>query len=391
MSISAQADCNDIVLQLSGEKYIRLKNLYSYVFLAIDGQKNVSELLKALPAIDTNEFSTILGTFFDFGIIYFSDEKLKSKEEYSLVPAESRVVDSFALQFKKRIEFNKGVISLKIFEASNMEYIFNKTFGKINFIWLQRIFFFLLLIFPLAFFRLLTTENISPLFHIDSGHVVIFITGIILTTFIHEISHAICMFYEGGVPGYFGIIWIYGNPGFFLDTSNAWLLSPPQRRRIALSGLASNIVISTIFTIFSLLNPTSGHLIDFQFLAVYNAVIALVNFFPFVKLDGYLYLLAKLDISYLREKSIDVFVSRIANRNFGKNKNISRWLYLYGFGSFYSPFLLWAFGVAYSARAINDGLLGKDSMNYFIFLLVILFMASVKLAVEVRRKFVNLS
>ncbi|MBP2708346.1 hypothetical protein JOL79_31665 [Microbispora sp. RL4-1S] len=135
---------------------------------------------------------------------------------------------------------------------------------------------------------------------------------------LHEMTHAAVLSHHGGRPSRMGLMLFYLTPAFFCDVSDGWRLPRNQQRvATALAGVACQAVIGGLAAVAALLTH-GGTLRDALLLvAVSSYVAGIVNLVPFAKLDGYLALMSHLDISHLRDRSMDDARRSIARVLFG--------------------------------------------------------------------------
>ncbi|MFD9636162.1 daptide biosynthesis intramembrane metalloprotease [Streptomyces violascens] len=121
---------------------------------------------------------------------------------------------------------------------------------------------------------------------------------------LHEFGHATALAYFGGRPRRMGVMLFYFFPAFFCDVSAGWKLSDRGHRvRVALSGVTVNAAVAAGAAIVAALK--GGEAAQFWWLlTVYNLISTAFNLLPFVKLDGYLALMGRVDVPFLRNKAI---------------------------------------------------------------------------------------
>nr|WP_281450851.1 daptide biosynthesis intramembrane metalloprotease [Paenarthrobacter nitroguajacolicus] len=126
------------------------------------------------------------------------------------------------------------------------------------------------------------------------------------STLLHEIGHGAALAYCGGKPRRIGIMLFYLSPAFFCDVTDGWrLASRKQRVMVALAGPLVHLALGSIALCGQgFLGPSA--LKDGTLLyGVLCFAVAVLNLFPFIKLDGYVALMAALDTPHLRRKSLD--------------------------------------------------------------------------------------
>uniref|UniRef100_A0AAU2UW70 Peptide zinc metalloprotease protein n=1 Tax=Streptomyces sp. NBC_00003 TaxID=2903608 RepID=A0AAU2UW70_9ACTN len=121
---------------------------------------------------------------------------------------------------------------------------------------------------------------------------------------VHELGHATALARFGGRPRRIGVMLFYLVPAFFCDVSAGWKLADRgQRVRVALSGVVVNAGVAAAAAIAAALSE--GETAAFWWLLTcYNVISTVFNLLPFVKLDGYLALMGRVDVPFLRDKAI---------------------------------------------------------------------------------------
>ena len=153
-------------------------------------------------------------------------------------------------------------------------------------------------------------------------------------TVIHELAHGATLLHYGGRPRRLGVMLFYCVPAFFCDVSDGWLLSNRMYRvRVALAGIFAQFVVAGIVGSAGavLTDSTLGDALLLLALGTYLA--AVVNLIPFVKLDGYLALMAYLDIPNLRDHAMHDARTYLGHVLFGaerKRRLDQRWAVPYG-------------------------------------------------------------
>lgn len=127
------------------------------------------------------------------------------------------------------------------------------------------------------------------------------IGAMILTGCIHELSHAVTLAALGGRPTRMGIMLFYFMPAFFCDVTDGWRMGGRWRRAaVALAGPGLHLLLAAA-AFAGLLIPGSADMREFLALYGFACLVAVIaNLLPFIKLDGYLALVAITDRPYLR-------------------------------------------------------------------------------------------
>lgn len=168
---------------------------------------------------------------------------------------------------------------------------------------------------------------------------------------LHELGHAAALHREGGRARRLGVMVLYLSPALFCDTSDGWRL--PERRsrvRTSLAGVVVHFGFGGLTGIAATLagGETRTCLLDLAALCYLGA---LLNLLPVVKLDGYLALMAALDIPFLRVKAVNDWRSWLAHALFGSARGTPElrgrpWGPAFGLASVAAPAVIVA-GVAW--------------------------------------------
>lgn len=144
------------------------------------------------------------------------------------------------------------------------------------------------------------------------------IIAVILTGCIHELSHAVTLAALGGRPTRMGIMLFYFMPAFFCDVTDGWRIGGRWRRAvIALAGPALHLVLAAA-AYAMLLVVEDPRVREFIILYAFACLIAvLANMLPFIKLDGYLALVAITDTPHLRAHAVSATRRALARSLFG--------------------------------------------------------------------------
>lgn len=143
--------------------------------------------------------------------------------------------------------------------------------------------------------------------------------SLFLTIFVHEFAHAITLVAYGGKSQRLGFMLFYLAPAFFCDVSDAWLMPPKRRIRIALAGILTQSTVAAVAALIALMMKPSVA-VAFYVFALLCLIYGLINIIPFVKLDGYIALIGYLDQPNLRESAIRAFQRRLANILLGNSR-----------------------------------------------------------------------
>ena len=199
---------------------------------------------------------------------------------------------------------------------------------------------------------------------IPPGVLLISVVGGFVGTVIHEFAHGATLTHYGARPRRMGVMLFYLVPAFFCDVSDGWLLpNPRQRVRVALAGIYAQLVYAGIAAIIGALLPAGVAHDALLVLAAVTYLAALVNLLPFIKLDGYLALMAFNDIPNLRTSAMTDARNYLAQVLYGARRSrilTQRWVVPYGLACMAFPLLVIG-GVAFtlwSQIALGAGIVG---------------------------------
>lgn len=194
-------------------------------------------------------------------------------------------------------------------------------------------------------------------FQFEWTFIPMYIISFFLIMVLHELSHALMAKSYNAPVTAIGLMFFYFQPAAYADLSGIWLL-PKLRHRILslLAGIISQIMCSAILiTTYYFFGDFSSRFWQYVIvIAIGNIFVALVNLIPFVKLDGYFILCMMLNISALREKSMN-YISTIFDKR--KRETVGKEIaYVYaGFGvisAIYTPVMLLS-GILFIRRLIE--------------------------------------
>ena len=198
---------------------------------------------------------------------------------------------------------------------------------------------------------------------------------------IHELSHFWVCRKICGMAGKIGIALFFLQPTIYCNISDI-LLEPRQNRNIAfVSGPLVQLSCSSISLIAGVLlkDRFETWLPSIYIFSVINAIWAIVNFFPFVKTDGYWILSNCLRIDNLYEKGYRFWLCKALR----KPAHTTLFIAIYGFLSIVSRCVIWAFLIWHISKIICDSLVVSHTLVFFIlFSLVMCIDIKVKLHKE---------
>lgn len=166
---------------------------------------------------------------------------------------------------------------------------------------------------------------------------------------LHEFSHGVALVHYGGRPSRLGVMLFYLMPAFFCDVTDGWRLPHNwQRVRVALAGVAVQALFGSAAALASLaltfVDGTTGLRYGLLVVACGNMLVGLLNLIPFVKLDGYIALMSRVDIPHLRQRSMAEGRRLLARWLFGGRyeQEVSgpRWIPYFGLACMTFPIVL---------------------------------------------------
>jgi len=191
------------------------------------------------------------------------------------------------------------------------------------------------------------TQDLHQLYRLSA--VPVFIALSFLTICTHECAHGLTCKYFGGEVHEIGFLLVYFQPALYCNVSDAWLF-PERRKRlwVGFAGPYFELFVWAMAVLAWRLTETETW-INYAALMVMTSsgVKTLLNFNPFIKLDGYYLLSDFLEIPNLRRKSfryIGCLIERVLGGHPSGAKELSpreRKIFLaYGLVATVSSFLL---------------------------------------------------
>ncbi|MFD9070181.1 daptide biosynthesis intramembrane metalloprotease [Streptomyces lasiicapitis] len=135
-------------------------------------------------------------------------------------------------------------------------------------------------------------------------HWLIAIAVVIVVNAVHELAHGAVLARFGGRPHRIGAMLFYCAPAMFCDVTDLWRLrTRRQRVLVALAGVICQLAAAGLLATASAL--CAGELAQLLGLcALMTAFTGVLNLLPFIRLDGYIALMAWVNIPNLRDKSM---------------------------------------------------------------------------------------
>ena len=199
-----------------------------------------------------------------------------------------------------------------------------------------------------ACFVYLESTRQFRLLSINGSHgvgLLVLLIASLLVLFCHEMGHALTCKAYGRRIRKAGLMFYYGMPAFFVDTTDMWM----EERRwpriaVSLAGPAANIVVGGLMALVVAILPTTVITKAIYQAAFLSYLAALLNLNPLLELDGYYVLIDWLGIAQLRQKSFAFIKNRLLAR-LRQRSPLSReeTIYtIYGvLSAIYTVFFLW--------------------------------------------------
>ncbi len=204
------------------------------------------------------------------------------------------------------------------------------------------------------------------------GIILIYIS-IFVVTVLHEFAHGLTCRHFGGEVREMGLLFIYFQPAFYCNVSDAWLF-PEKRKRlwVSFSGAFFQIFIWGLAVLLWRVTAEDAYINKITLAVMtFSGLATLFNFNPLLRYDGYYLLSDYLEIPNLRLKAANYW-KNLAARVFlgvkGRNSHLSqrerRIYFYYGFFSF----IYIAFVLGYFFYLLGDFLVSEyDAAGFVIF------------------------
>jgi CRP-like cAMP-binding protein/Zn-dependent protease len=127
--------------------------------------------------------------------------------------------------------------------------------------------------------------------------------GFVLT-FAHELSHALVLVHYGRHLKSAGFLIYFGDPAFFVDSSDGLMMDRGKRMLQALGGPLGEAVLAGVAALFLWGFPSSGIANVLYRFSVLNYLVIFLNLIPLLELDGYLLLCDLIQVPDLRPRSL---------------------------------------------------------------------------------------
>ena len=133
----------------------------------------------------------------------------------------------------------------------------------------------------------------------------------------HELAHAVVCKKYGGEVKSMGLLLFFLIPCFYCDVTDVYKIqSPKHRARVALAGVYVNAFLGVAFLLLAFVLTLLGRVVlPFYYFALSNLVVSVYNLIPLVKLDGYWFLSAVLQVNNLMDKGFLMAYATFFHRN----------------------------------------------------------------------------
>lgn len=127
---------------------------------------------------------------------------------------------------------------------------------------------------------------------------------VVVVNAVHELAHGAVLARFGGQPHRMGAMLFYCAPAMFCDVTDLWRLrTRGQRVLVALAGVICQLAAAGLLAVGSALcDGDTARLLGLS--ALMTAFTGVLNLLPFIRLDGYIALMAWVNIPNLRDKSM---------------------------------------------------------------------------------------
>jgi putative peptide zinc metalloprotease protein len=128
--------------------------------------------------------------------------------------------------------------------------------------------------------------------------------GLAVQLSLHELAHAMTCKHFGRQVHHAGAGWLFFLPIIFVDTSDMWMASRPQRALVSFAGPYANFLLSGIAACaIPFVHDRFVQALLFEFASA-GYVLGLLNMNPLMEFDGYYMLMDTLDVPNLRAKAL---------------------------------------------------------------------------------------
>ena len=174
---------------------------------------------------------------------------------------------------------------------------------------------------------------------------------LILSMAAHELAHAVVCKKYGGEVKSIGILLFFLIPCFYCDVTDIYKIREAKhRKRVALSGVYVNAFLGVLFLLVAfVLTMFQIIVLPFYYFAVASLIVSIYNLIPLVKLDGYWYLSAALNVTNLMDKGVMMAYATFFDREIIPTLQVTnghrRILAVYGIAALIFKPLFWGYNI----------------------------------------------
>ena len=187
--------------------------------------------------------------------------------------------------------------------------------------------------------------------NVTVSDIVITAVLLILSMAAHELAHAVVCKKYGGEVKSIGILLFFLIPCFYCDVTDIYKIREAKhRKRVALSGVYVNAFLGVLFLLVAfVLTMFQIIVLPFYYFAVASLIVSIYNLIPLVKLDGYWYLSAALNVTNLMDKGVMMAYATFFDREIIPTLQVTnghrRILAVYGIAALIFKPLFWGYNI----------------------------------------------
>lgn len=185
----------------------------------------------------------------------------------------------------------------------------------------------------------------------SAGDIAVTILLLLLSLAAHELAHAVvCKKYGGSIRS-MGLMLFFLIPCVYCDVTDVYKIKDrKQRGRVALAGVYVNSFLGIGALLAAFLLTYAGLIvIPLYYFAISSILVSLYNMIPLVKLDGYWYMSAALNVTNLMDKGVLMAYATFFNRKKMNRLKVPaakrRGLAVYGIASLLFKPVFWGYNI----------------------------------------------
>ncbi|MPQ58890.1 M50 family metallopeptidase [Duganella sp. FT27W] len=329
LEFEAVVDGKCVVFDRRHKKYFRLGEREAGFLRSLDGERSAEQLCLAAGDFTGAQVRTLLDWFSSNGMLHDPDQAAPPRpllERLAALTSAKLVLwnpDAFLDRHRQRIAHLFGLPA----RAACL----------------------VVCLLPMLLFVLAPRALDQPLpaylYQLDVTQAALVVAIMLLVVAGHEMSHAVVCKYFGGAVEAVGVSFMYLAPIAYCDVSATWrLTSTGAKVAVALAGVVFQLLLSCL-----LLSAWIVCGIDLLMtLVIVNSVIALLNLFPFVKLDGYWIAVHLSGLPNLHERAVTAVwrrAARLAGQASAAPARDPAWLLWFGLGATLAIPAFWIMGL----------------------------------------------